>query len=92
MPQLAIWLLALVTPIVRKVLAALGIGILTYASSQYLVSQLHSAVASAWGGAGGQMAQVLSLAGLPEALGILLGGMSARVTVTSFGKLGRITQ
>lgn len=90
MLNVAAWLLALAVPIARKILVALGIGWLTYESFGFLVGQLQSAVLGAWGAVGGVTFQILSLAGVPDSLGIILGGFAARAALMAVGKLGKI--
>lgn len=87
---LALWALALVGPLVKKVLVALGVGIVTYASLQYLGVQINSAVISAWGGVSGPIMQILSLAGFPESIGITLGAINARIALIAVSKFGQV--
>ena len=87
---LALWVLALVGPVVKKVLVALGVGIVTYTSLQYLGGQISSAVMGAWGGVSGSILQILSLAGLPECIGITLGAINARIALIAVSKFGQV--
>ena len=87
---LAAWLLTLVGPIVKKVLVALGVGVVTYAALNYLGAQIQSAVLSAWAGVGGPILQILSLAGLPECIGITLGAINARIAVLAVSRFGKV--
>lgn len=87
---LAVWLLALVGPIVKKVLLALGVGVVSYAGLQFVGQQVNAAVLSAWGGVGGSVFQVLSLAGIPEAIGITLGAFNARIALIAVQKFGKV--
>ena len=84
------WLLAAALPIARKILVGLGIGWVTYESFGFLVTQLQNAVIGAWGQVGGVTFQILSLAGVPESLGIVLGGFSARAALMAVARLGKI--
>lgn len=90
MANIAVWLLALVAPLARKVLVSLGIGWVTYESFGFLVGQLQGAVLGAWGAVGGVTFQILSLAGIPDSLGIILGGFAARAGLMAVSRLGRI--
>lgn len=90
MLNVAGWLLALAVPLARKILVALGIGWLTYESFGFLVTQLQNAVLGAWGQVGGVTFQLLSLAGVPDSLGIILGGFAARAALMGVAKLGKI--
>lgn len=87
---LAVWLLALVGPLVKKVLLALGVGIVSYAGLHLLGSQINAAVLGAWGGVGGSILQILSLAGIPESIGITLGAINARIALIAVNKFGKV--
>lgn len=87
---LAAWVLALVGPIVKKVFLALGVGVVTYASLNLLGTQITNAVLGAWGGVSGSILQIVSLAGLPDCIGITLGAINARIALIAVSKFGRI--
>lgn len=89
---LAAWVLALVGPIVKKVFLALGVGVVTYASLNLLGTQITNAVLGAWGGVSGSILQIVSLAGLPDCIGITLGAINARIALIAVSKFGRIAQ
>jgi hypothetical protein len=89
---LAAWVLALVAPIVKKVFVALGVGVITYASLNFLGTQITNAVLGAWGGVSGSILQIVSLAGLPDCIGITLGAINARIALIAVSKFGRIAQ
>lgn len=88
--NLSAWLLALAWPVVKKVLVALGIGVATYAGLQVIGAQIESSVLGAWGQIGGTTLQIATLGGVPEAIGIILGGFNARIAMVAYGKIGRI--
>lgn len=90
MANLGVWLLALAWPLVKKVLVALGVGIVTYGGLQYVGAQITSAITGAWGQLGGYALAILSLAGIPECIGIILGGINARIALIAVGKIGRV--
>lgn len=81
------WLLGLATPILWKVLASLGMGILTYVGVDAAVSSALGAAQSNWGQLGGTAAQLVGLSGANEALSIIAGGVTARVSFMAFKKL-----
>lgn len=92
MPNLVGWLLALVWPLAKKVLLALGIGVLTYSGLSVLASQAQNEIISLWGQVPGDMSNMAALLGIPQAFGVILGGVMARVALISVGRLGRISQ
>lgn len=92
MANLAVWLLALAWPLAKKVLLALGIGWATYEGLSVLASGVSAQVISAWGQLGGTTLQLLSLGGWPQAVGILLGALTARAALLATAKLTKVTQ
>jgi hypothetical protein len=90
LPVLGVFLASIAGPIAKKVLAAVGIGVLTYGGLSLIGNQIRDAVLSAWGGVGGSTLQILSLGGVPESIGIILGAFAARIALTSISRLGRI--
>lgn len=86
----AAWLFALIVPLAQKLLVGLGIGWVTFEAFNYLAVQLQGAVLSAWGQVGGVTFQILSLAGVPDALGIVLGGFTAKAAIAAVARLGKV--
>lgn len=87
---LAAFLIGAAWPIVRKVLAALGIGFLTYEGLGLIAAQINAQIAEYWGQVGANAMQIMSLGGIPQALGILCGGLTARVSFMAVSKIGKI--
>lgn len=85
------FLLAAIWPLAKKLLASLGIGWLTYEGLGLVGNQIQSAVLASWGQIGGVTLQILSLAGVPESVGILLGAISAKIALVAVGRLGKVT-
>lgn len=92
MGNLVAWLLALVWPLAKKVLVALGIGVLTYSGLSILATQAQNEIVGLWGQVPASMANMAALLGIPQAMGIIIGGIMARVALISAGRLGRVTQ
>jgi hypothetical protein len=80
-------LTALAAPLAKKVLAALGMGVVSYAAITAALAAVTSAVTSAYGAITGDLAAILSLAGFGQALGIILGAMASRLTFAQLNKL-----
>lgn len=91
MNQLWTFLAAAVWPLAKKVLASLGIGFLTYEGLTAIGSQVQSAVIVNWGAIGGATIQILSLAGVTTAVGILLSAISAKAALVAIGRIGKVT-
>lgn len=86
---IGVWLIGLVTPLVRRVLVALGIGLVTYTGLDYILSQVQSLVIASMGGMTGASAQVAAILGFQQSVGIILGALSARLALTQLTKWGR---
>lgn len=92
MPTFVALLMGLSVPLVKKVLIALGVGVLSYAGFSMIADQLKEAIINQWGQLGAASYQYLSLAGVPTALGILLGGFTAKAALLAVGKLGMLSK
>lgn len=85
-------LMAVVMSAPSRILAALGMGFITFGGLALIYDQLKTAVLGHWGALSGAIFQLLSLIGFPMAIGIVLGAFAARVTMMSLSKLGKLTQ
>ena len=84
------WLLLAAWPVVKKVLVMLGIGWATYEGLGLLADQVQQQVVAYWGQMPAAFIQVGSLAGIPQAIGITLGAITARVSFVAVGKLTKL--
>lgn len=82
---------ALAGPLVRKVLAAVGIGVLTYSGLSVVQTQISSAVAAGWSGVGASSYQIIAMSGFVDAVSYWLSAVSAVVAYAAVGHLGRLT-
>ncbi len=87
---LAPFLISLAWPIAKKVLLALGIGMITYGGLSLIAGQVVTQVQAYWGQMPISILQIGSLLGIPQSIGILLGAITARVSFVAAGKLGKI--
>lgn len=76
---IAAWLLSISTPIVVRVLAQLGIGIVSYVGVEAAVNQLISLARTSWSGLPSLALQFMAIGGFNTALGIIAGGVTARL-------------
>ena len=80
--NLVTWLMSLAGPLARQALVSLGFGIVSYVGVSAAVTAALSSAQSAWGGGGaGDVAAFVGLAGVNTALGIIAGGITARVSM-----------
>lgn len=75
MDSFATWLGAITWPLVSRVLVALGFGYVTYEGAASAIGNALSAVKGALGGLGGDVAQLLALAGFFDFMSITSGGI-----------------
>lgn len=90
MAPLAPFLISLAWPIAKKVLLALGIGMITYGGLSLIAGQVVTQVEAYWGQMPISILQIGSLLGIPQSIGIMLGAITARVSFVAAGKLGKI--
>lgn len=84
------WLLLAAWPIAKKVLVMMGIGWITYEGLGLIATQAQGHIVTLWGQLPQSVIQLASLGGFPQALGIILGAITARVSFIALGKLGKV--
>lgn len=82
------FLLSLAGPIARKVLASLGLGIVSYAGLTLVANQVRDAVVNSYGQISGSVLDILNLLGAGQAIGIVLGGIIARAAFAAISRIG----
>lgn len=90
MPTLIGILVAMAATLPGRVLAALGIGWVTYAGLSAIAGSVITAFQNAWGAIPSDVLGLLQLAGFGEAFGIVLGAVLARVALMSMARLGKV--
>ncbi|MDO9448878.1 MAG: DUF2523 domain-containing protein [Rugosibacter sp.] len=91
MANLAVWLMALVGPAAKKILVALGIGLVSYAGYSAIADQVRSAVIAQWGSIPASAVAILSIAGVGEALGIVLGAVATRSAIMAVERYAKLS-
>lgn len=81
MSTIASFLMGMIGPLVIKALIALGIGLVTFTGVTVALDGLIQMAVSNWAGVSAVVLQLVGLAGIPEALGIITGAMTARVAI-----------
>ena len=82
------FIMALVSPIARRVMASLGLGVITYTGVDLAVSSVLAQAKTAWaGGLVGDAAQLVAMSGANTALGIIAGGIVGRVTMIALKRI-----
>lgn len=81
---------SLAGPIVKRALVALGVGVISYAAVTAAFTQVQSTLISLFGTASSNVIWMIDAAGFLQGVGIVLGAYSAKLslqTLTRFGKL-----
>lgn len=90
MPSMFAWLLAAIVPIVKRVLAALGVGWVTFTALTSLVDQVKSSVLSSWGAIPADILAIATMSGFGTALGVILGAFAYKASLSAISYLGRV--
>ncbi|MDO5102399.1 MAG: DUF2523 family protein [Lautropia sp.] len=87
----AAWMLALAAPVAIRALAAIGIGAVTYVGADAALRSLLDQVQSNMAGITSELAGLLGLAGLYQAVSIIGGGMVSALAWSQLTRLGLLT-
>lgn len=83
-------LLALVQPFVARVLLSLGFSVVSFVGMEMVMNGLISTAQGAWGGLPLAFLQLAGLAGIGEALSIIMGAVLTRVMIWQLQRSTRI--
>jgi hypothetical protein len=86
---IAAFLLAMVGTLAGRVLLSLGIGFISYAGVTAALAGVRGHIESAWVVAS-PVIEMMFIAGMGQAVGILLAGFSVRAAFFGIAKLGKI--
>lgn len=78
MTTLAAWLISMVGPLVLRALTMLGIGVIAFTGVTAAVQGLIDMATSNWSSVPSDILALGSIAGIPQALGIICGAFVAR--------------
>lgn len=91
MAGLGTFLVGLAAPVVRRMAASLGVGVVSYAAISTALDTALNAAQNAWSGLPSQIAGLVGLSGIPEALSIIAGALVARASLIAIKRLGVLT-
>lgn len=89
MMTLASFLLGIVGTLAGRVLLSLGIGWISYAGVATALNAVRGHIEAAWGG-NSAVINIMWLAGMGEAVGIVLAAFSVRAAFFGISKLGKV--
>jgi hypothetical protein len=90
MQTVALWLASLLPSFVARVLAAMGMGVVTFTGWSVVWGQVRDLIVSNFVGLPSAIAQLAGLAGVDVGLGIILGAITTRVAYVSVASAARI--
>jgi len=90
MGGLAAFLISIAGTLAGRVLLAVGIGMVSYAGLNVLVSNVVSQITASYQSTGGIVLQFLNLAGAGQAIGILTAALVTRTALVAIKKLRAI--
>lgn len=87
---LTAWLMSMVEPLVKKGLAAVGLGWITFEGVTGLLDQVRNSVMSGWSAMAPTVYDILAMAGFLNAVGIILGAMATIAGLATMSRLGKM--
>lgn len=91
MGGIATWLLSMARPLLGRVLAALGMGTVTYVGAAAALQSALSAAKTAFGGIGGDVLQLLAMAGFFQAASITTGALVSSLAWVTMKRYAALT-
>lgn len=85
MGQFWVWLftflITVVGPLIQEIFRILGVGIVTYVGTDLIIDQLEAKVVTMMSEAPASVLQILSMAGIDEAMSIILSGLAIEASL-----------
>jgi hypothetical protein len=88
--KIGTWLLAMLTPMLGRILAALGFSVVSILGMEAMLAQVRTSLISGLGGMSADMFNVFLLAGGGQALGIITGALTTRLLLWQVQNATRI--
>ncbi len=90
MASFGVYLASVSVPIAKRVLSGLGVGVVTYIGLDAVLLQVKDMVIQNWGVMPSGVLTLMTLSGVTQGVGIILGAISARFTMLQLSALGRV--
>jgi cell division protein FtsX len=81
-------LMGLVGPMAVRVLISLGLSVITYTGATLVLNNASNAAKAAFGGMAPDVLQLLALAGLFQAMSIVIGAIAGGIALMTFKRIG----
>lgn len=85
--NIAAFLMGMVKPIISQIMLSLGLSVVTYVGLDAVMTQLNNYIQSNMSAMPASVAQLLALAGFPEAMGIIVGAFTFRLAMNSLKRI-----
>lgn len=85
--NLASFLISMVKPLIAQILVSLGLSIITFGGIQMILTQLNGHIQNSLNGLPVVVSNLFGLAGVGEALGIIVGAFAFRLSMGSFKRI-----
>lgn len=90
MSSAGLYLASVAGPIAKRAVMALGFGTVTYVGLDAALGVVKSNVISSWGAIPSGALAIMSMAGVSQAMGIVLGAIVARVSMIQLKRFGLV--
>lgn len=81
-----------VGPLAKKALVSLGVGVISYAAAKAVIDQVSASITSSMAGIGGDVYQLLALAGFVDAVSICLAAVTTAAALAFGKRLGMLNK
>jgi hypothetical protein len=88
--KIGTWLLAMLTPMLGRILAALGFSVVSILGMEAMLGQVRNSLVAGLGGMSADLFNVFLLAGGGQALGIITGALTTRLLLWQVQNATRI--
>lgn len=83
------WILRLISPLVVRVMSALGFTAVTYIGTTALLTQLVTMAQNNWSSLPTSLLQLATLSGIPTVLGMIFGAYASLFAISSFSSASK---
>ncbi len=90
MASFGVYLASVSVPIAQRVLTGLGIGVITYVGLDAVMTTVKDQVIANWGMMPMGVLTLLTMSGVSQGVGIILGALAARFSMLQLSALGKV--
>lgn len=79
-------------PLAKKVLTSVGVGVISYTAAKAVIDQVSTSITDSMSGIGGDVYQLLALAGFVDAVSIAIAAVTAAAALAFGKRLGMLSK